>query len=117
MRIPHISVRWLYVGLTIAALLAAGVSHRLTRADSAEPLSASCTFDVDCRAGLTCTDVYGVMSGQCSLRCSSTESCRQRFGPRSLCIGADVCVRTCTRDADCPTGTRCNGYEWCERTE
>jgi hypothetical protein len=77
-------------------------------------LGARCTADRDCATGLECVDIEGLLDAQCTAGCSSTDSCRLRFGTQALCIGADVCVHTCEADGDCPLGTFCNPYAWCE---
>jgi hypothetical protein len=58
--------------------------------------------------------VDGVMAGQCAASCNSGASCQERFGDESMCLGADICARSCEDRSDCPEGNVCNAYGWCE---
>lgn len=85
-----------------------------TRAHDAKPLGGRCASDRDCQLGLACLSRDGVIEGQCSATCNATLSCQDRFGTASMCLGADVCARTCGNDAGCPSDSGCNAYGWCE---
>jgi hypothetical protein len=84
------------------------------RQPDARPLGGSCQIDLECQVGLECAHVSGVMKGQCAASCNAEASCQERFGSASMCLGADLCARTCQADAECPSGSRCNDYRWCE---
>ena len=87
------------------------------RGPAARPLGSPCAGDLECRVGMSCADLDGVLSGQCSATCNSDAACRDEFGDASMCIGADRCVRTCASDAECTEGTDCNAYGWCEASD
>ena len=105
--------RWLFLSLCALCLIALSAVPP-TRAADARPLGGQCATDRDCQADLQCSYVDGVMSGQCTARCSSTPSCQERFGDDSMCLGADICARTCGALSGCADGELCNGYGWCE---
>jgi hypothetical protein len=48
------------------------------------------------------------------MTCYSSEECKDEFGWRSFCIGLNDCVKRCYQDDDCPAGTYCSTYDWCE---
>jgi hypothetical protein len=105
--------RWLL--LSCCVLVLAAVSNiEARRLPNARALGGQCLSDSECQTGLRCTHVTDVMDGQCAAPCNSTPWCQERFGSESLCLGADVCARTCKADADCAAGAHCNGYHWCE---
>jgi len=105
--------RWLLVSCCVLVLSAIAYIEP-TRAHDAKPLGGHCDSDRDCQLGLDCMFVAGVIEGQCSATCNSTASCQERFGSESMCLGADVCTRTCGNDAGCAAGGSCNAYGWCE---
>ena len=75
-----------------------------------------CEADADCPSGLSChTDQDYISHLQCTTYCNSSDTC-EAMQPGSFCIGANVCVRECTTDADCGPKTRCGDAGWCERT-
>jgi hypothetical protein len=84
------------------------------RQPDAEPLGGKCQTDLGCQIGLQCEHLSGVMNGQCAATCNAASSCQERFGSSSMCLGADLCARTCDTNADCPSGSLCNDYRWCE---
>jgi hypothetical protein len=106
--------RWL---LLSACLFVVGALtyNDVTRAPDAKYLGGACESTHECRKGTTCVDVDGVMSGQCSAPCNASAVCQRGFGNDAICVGADLCARTCQSSAQCPQGTRCNAYGWCER--
>jgi hypothetical protein len=106
--------RWLLVSCCLMVLGA--VAHiGPTRAADARPLGGVCGSDRDCQYGLSCASETGVMERQCSAVCNVAAACQDSFGAESMCLGADLCARTCADDAGCPSGTSCNAYGWCER--
>ena len=108
--------RWFLVSCCLVVLTAVAYIGP-TRAHDARPLGGQCGSDRDCQLGLSCTHVNGVMDGQCSASCNATPSCQERFGSESMCLGADVCARTCGNDQGCPHGSSCNAYGWCDASE
>ena len=106
--------RWLFMLACLAVLVGVGRADP-PRLPEARDLGGPCEGLRGCRAGLICADVDDVLEGQCSATCNSDETCRQAFGPSSMCIGVDRCVLVCTVDQECPEGTFCNPYGWCER--
>lgn len=84
------------------------------RAPNAHPLGGACISDRQCQLGLSCSYVPQVMEGQCAAPCNSTPACQEHFGSESVCLGADVCARTCRTGTDCPSSGRCNSFGWCE---
>jgi len=105
--------RWLLLSLSV--LILGTVTHlRGVRSPSAQSLGGACISNRDCQFDLECTNVPGAIEGQCSATCNSSESCTDRFG-ESMCLGADLCARTCDANLPCPDGTACNAYGWCER--
>lgn len=106
--------RWLVLACSVLVLSA--VTHlQSVRSPTAVALSGACVTDRDCQNDLSCTFQPGVMEGQCAASCNASESCQERFGTESVCLGADLCARTCELQADCPSGAVCNLYGWCER--
>lgn len=106
--------RWL---LLICSVLFIGfvTDERSGRTPGAEPLGGACLTDRDCQLELECTIDPGVIEGQCSASCNADAQCQDRFGTLSMCLGADLCARSCDASQPCPDGTRCNNYGWCER--
>jgi hypothetical protein len=75
-----------------------------------------CEASTDCPNGLSChTDTDYISHLQCTTSCDSNDTC-EAIQAGSFCIGANVCVRECTSDADCDPKTRCGDAGWCERT-
>lgn len=105
--------RWLLLSCCLVVLSAIAYIGP-TRAHDARGLSGKCASDRDCQQGLSCTFDSGVLEGQCAASCNATASCHERFGSQSVCLGVDLCARSCSKDAECPTGTACNAYHWCE---
>jgi hypothetical protein len=106
--------RWFFAAVCLVVVGALGFSDA-TRAEHPQPLGGICESTHDCQKGTTCQEIDGVLNGQCSASCNGDDACREPFGRDSLCLGADVCARSCEQNADCPEGTRCNAYRWCER--
>jgi hypothetical protein len=106
--------RWLSLSACLFVVGALTYSDA-TRAPDAKHLGGACSSTHECRKGTTCLELEGVMNGQCSAACNASDACQQRFGAGSICIGADVCARTCQTTSDCPASTACNAYGWCER--
>lgn len=88
-----------------------------TRAPDARPLGGICEGTRECRLGTRCIDSDGVLAGQCSASCAANSACQQAFGLDTMCLGADLCARACDKPSDCPSGTICNDYGWCERPQ
>ncbi len=108
--------RWLLLSFSVLALGAVAVIQPdPARAPDARDLGGVCEETRECRSGSRCVDATGVMEGQCSATCSESISCQSQFGQKALCLGADLCARTCGTDGDCPAFTECNLYGWCER--
>jgi hypothetical protein len=105
--------RWLLLSCCLLVLTAVAYIEP-TRAHDARPLGGQCASDRDCQLGLMCAHETGVIEGQCSAVCNSTPACQERFGSESMCLGADVCARTCGNDDGCSHGGSCNAYGWCE---
>lgn len=106
--------RWFLLGACLVVVSALGFSDA-TRASQAKPLGGTCSSTYDCQKGTTCVEIEGVLNGQCSAACNGDEACHEPFGRASMCLGADVCARSCEQQSDCPEDTRCNAYGWCER--
>jgi hypothetical protein len=104
--------RWFLFACCLFALAALSYGEP-ARAPDALSLGGACARDRECQVGLTCTFEPGVIDGQCTAACNSSASCQERFGAQSVCLGADLCARTCTYNADCGGGF-CNIYSWCE---
>jgi hypothetical protein len=107
--------RWLWLLISSLLLLGALSSIDPARAPDASSLGGTCESTRDCVEGTRCIHTEGAMDGQCSSGCSATQGCQEEFGQASLCLGADVCARTCAQATDCPDQTVCNMYGWCER--
>ncbi|MDD9932643.1 MAG: hypothetical protein OXT09_03525 [Myxococcales bacterium] len=105
--------RWLLLSCCVLVLAALAYAEP-TRSPTASGLGGSCATDRDCQLGLECAYVAGVIEAQCTASCNATPACQERFGTQSLCLGADLCTRTCEQDTDCPSDTACNTYGWCE---
>ena len=105
--------RWLLLASCLLVLSAVAYSEP-RRAPNAHTLGGDCVSDRQCQLGLSCTYVADVIEGQCAAACNSTAACQTRFGSESVCLGADVCARTCAADRDCPSASRCNAFGWCE---
>ncbi|MEY4578431.1 MAG: hypothetical protein RL701_3134 [Pseudomonadota bacterium] len=108
--------RWLVMCACMFGVVSVGY-REVSRAPDARPLGGVCESTHECRKGTRCFDVQGVMEGQCSAPCNSNALCNNTFGAAALCLGADLCARTCRFSSDCPEGTTCNAYSWCERGE
>jgi hypothetical protein len=106
--------RWVALSTILAALVTLGLREGQRAAD-AKGLSGVCESTHGCQRGTRCIDQEGVMVGQCSAGCSDDAACVARFGGRALCLGADLCARACVETSECPEGTACNAYGWCER--
>jgi hypothetical protein len=105
--------RWLLLTCCLS-VLGAITAIQPTRPAGARALGGACAIDRDCQLGLSCVFVPEVMEGQCATSCNDTEACQEQFGSESMCLGADLCARTCKEDKDCAAGSRCNQYGWCE---
>ena len=108
--------RWLLLSCCLAVLGAVSYIGP-SRAHDARPLGGACSADRDCQVGLVCAADRGVLDGQCTAACNATASCHVRFGAQSVCLGVDLCARSCMTDADCPSGNECNVYSWCEQAQ
>jgi hypothetical protein len=106
--------RWLMLSSCLF-VIGAVTYNDATRAPDARPLGGACETTHECRKGTICTESDGVMKGQCSAACNSGAVCEAEFGGTSICLAADLCARSCQNDAQCPGGTECNNYGWCER--
>jgi len=107
--------RWLWLSSSLLVLGALSTIDP-ARAPDASSLGGTCESTRDCVEGTRCIHHRdGALDGQCSSACSATQACQSEFGQASLCLGADLCAPTCAQAADCPGGTRCNVYGWCER--
>jgi hypothetical protein len=105
--------RWMAVGTFLVAIVTVGLRDGQRAAD-ANGLGGVCESTRGCSQGTRCVDQEGVMAGQCSTSCSDDTAC-SKLGGAVLCLGADLCARACGDMADCPSGTQCNAYGWCER--
>jgi hypothetical protein len=103
------------VGMFMVAIVTVGLRDGRRAAD-ANGLGGVCESTQGCKHGTRCVDQEGVMSGQCSTSCNDETACSEHFGGAVLCLGADLCARACGDAAECPAGTQCNAYGWCERT-
>ncbi|MET0385095.1 MAG: hypothetical protein ABW321_04010 [Polyangiales bacterium] len=108
--------RWLCLCAGLFAIAALGY-RETTRAADARTLGAACESTHECQVGTRCVDLEGVMPGQCTAACNADSTCTQAFGAEAQCLGADMCARTCREASDCPDGTACNAYGWCERPD
>lgn len=106
--------RWIGLSLFVAAIVTVGLRDGRRAAD-ARGLGGVCESTHGCLRGTRCVEQDGVMIGQCSSSCSDDAACAEHFGGAVLCLGADLCARACGEASDCPDGTTCNGYGWCER--
>ena len=97
------------------SVLAGLIYSEPIRSPNAVGLGGACSTDRDCQVGLDCGYVPGVLEAQCTASCNTAAACQDRFGRESMCLGADLCTRTCQHDTDCPDVTGCNAYGWCER--
>jgi len=109
--------RWLFIGSLLFTSLVAVGYRDVKRAPDAKPLGGVCESTHECRWGTSCMEIEGVLRGQCSASCNADAGCTASFGGHSLCLGADVCARSCRSAAECPAETRCNAYGWCERPD
>jgi len=107
--------RWMMACMFALGVVTIGVRDTY-RATDAQSLGGLCESTHACQDGMRCVDAEGVMEGQCSSSCSDTSACTAQFGQAVLCLGADLCARACAEASDCPQGTRCNVYGWCERS-
>ena len=106
--------RWVALSSFVIVIAAFGLRDGERAADAAG-LGGVCESTQGCQRGTRCVDQAGVMAGQCSTSCSDNNACADHFGAAVLCLGADLCARACDDAADCPAGTQCNAYGWCER--
>lgn len=106
--------RWIVLSSFVVAIVTVGLRDGQRAAD-AKTLGGVCESTHGCQSGTRCVEQDGVMVGQCSASCSDDSGCTQQFGGAVLCLGADLCARACGDAADCPQGTQCNAYGWCER--
>jgi hypothetical protein len=107
--------RWLAVSSLVIVVVMSAWLRDERRAPDARSLGGVCESTSGCQEGTRCVDQRGVMAGQCSASCSDDSACSDHFGAAVLCLGADLCARACDGAADCPAGTQCNAYGWCER--
>ena len=106
--------RWAVLSTFLIAVVTIGLRDGQRAAD-AKGLGGVCESTHGCLRGTRCVDQDGVMEGPCSTGCSDNMACADHFGGAVLCLGADLCARACGETADCPAGTECNAYGWCER--
>jgi type 1 glutamine amidotransferase len=100
----------LCLGALITASCGAKTNQGAGGTDSNTHWLARCTDDGDCRDGLSC------VCGACTTECNSASSC-ENLAAGALCLdvqceGGDelsVCSIGCSGDADCPSGTSCQG--------
>jgi hypothetical protein len=80
-------------------------------------IGAPCRSSADCVAPLFCnSDPVGhLLDQQCTAACDATQPCTVSLGQSAACLVADLCVRACASNNDCPSGTACNSNAWCER--
>ena len=106
--------------LAVFTLLGAACSSGDGSPSPVDPRSigANCESSSDCESGLFCNTnpVDDLLDSQCTAPCAVTQPCSASFGPSAACLLSNLCIRTCTADADCPSGTHCNQHLWCERT-
>lgn len=107
------------MGFTRLAVAMALVAAALLGCDNPKGgIGETCTSDSDCQGELRCED-GSTGTDQCTTTCVNStvveDHCTVSYGSDYHCIGAGICVRSCDNDADCPSGTECNGYWWCER--
>jgi hypothetical protein len=107
--------RWLFLSSCLLVLGAVAYSSEPARRSDARELGAACGSTQECQVGLRCGQDESVLATQCSASCNETTFCQEHFGAASVCLGADLCARTCSTSADCPAGTACNVYGWCEK--
>ena len=105
--------RWLLMFCCLLVLSALAQAEP-TRGPSAKGLGGDCAIDRDCQLRLECGYVDGVIEGQCTASCNATAACQEQFGAHSLCLGADLCARACSGNANCPARSACNSHGWCE---
>ena len=108
--------RWLLLSSGLVLLGAMGALDD-QRAPDAHGLSGVCETTRDCQSGTRCVQDEAALEAQCSAPCSATASCQEQFGSPAICLGVDLCARACAQASDCPAGTVCNAYNWCERTD
>lgn len=106
--------RWLFLSSCLLVLGAVAYAAEPSRRADARDLGAPCERTEECQVGLRCGGSDGVLGAQCSAGCNETTFCQERFGSASVCLGADLCARTCGTSEECPAGTTCNVYGWCE---
>ncbi len=107
--------RWLFLSSCLLVLGAVAYASEPTRRPDARDLGAACERTEECQVGLRCGEGDNVLAAQCSASCNESMFCQERFGSASVCLGADLCARTCSTNAECPADTACNAYGWCER--
>ncbi len=75
----------------------------------------ACETDANCKAGLFCHESADYIGHkQCTMACGDSETCQDHTAG-TFCIGANICVQSCTTGTECPSLTRCNEASWCER--
>lgn len=81
-------------------------------------LGTICNLGSDCSENFFCNTDPAVSApqGQCTLPCGDSALCTEFAGPRSRCTSANVCVRSCLSDEDCPTETACSAAGYCNRS-
>jgi hypothetical protein len=106
--------RWIALSTFVVAIVTVGLRDGQRAAD-ATGLGGVCESTYGCQRGTRCIERDGVMPGQCSTSCSDDTACAGHYGGSVLCLGADLCARACDEANECPEGTTCNAYGWCER--
>jgi hypothetical protein len=93
------------------------VEGMLAKVHPQRAVGTACEATSNCSAGLECRVDHErhIADGQCTAPCKATEDCLA-LASKTMCIGAGICVATCTGEGDCPPQTRCGGVGWCERT-
>ncbi|MFT3924612.1 MAG: hypothetical protein QM778_18880 [Myxococcales bacterium] len=84
-------------------------------------LGSYCERQADCMEPLKCNGDTGetqyVGVHQCTLFCGSDADCKP-FGENARCHPtASICEAKCSKDADCPSNTKCVKDGYCENTE
>ncbi len=85
---------------------------------SASGIGTACDVDADCESGQFCNldSTSYLFHRQCSDSCASSEACAESYGEKSHCTGGNLCVASCTTDAECPEQTVCGDFGACERS-
>lgn len=110
------SILWMLVAANVSGCLLDATEEKRKGG-----LGELCESSADCEEREYCSvnaNKSSVVSNQCTGSCQDDDDCVFKLisATGTRCLTSKTCVRLCTVNSDCPSGTACNEYQWCERS-